>query len=252
MRRAFIFFVACLLTLPALRAQYAQKDTTVRIYSLAISGGIDIPGADLKDRFGISNTVGGSFIYKSLSNWVVMAEGDYLFGRDVKITDDLFRHVATEDGYIIDEGGIYTDIAVLEAGLTANVSAGKLFPVFGPNTNSGLVVMAGVGYIFHKIRIEQTENSAPQISGDYGKGYDRLSEGFNTSQFIGYHHYGDNNITNFYAGIELHQAWTQPSRPWNFDEMAPPEKNRFDTLFGLKAGWIIPLGKQTDRKVFVY
>jgi len=252
MKRAVILFAFILLTLPALQAQFAQKDTIVRIYSLAISGGIDLPGGDLKDRFGINNTLGGSFIYKSMSNWVLMAEGDYLFGRDVKITDELFQHIATEDGSIIDEGGIYTDLAVLEAGLTANVSVGKLFPIFGPNPNSGLVISVGAGYIFHKIRIEQTENSAPQLTGDYGKGYDRLNEGFNTSQFIGYHYYGNNNIANFYAGVELHQAWTDPSRPWNFDQIKAPEPNRFGTLFGLKAGWIIPLGKQTDRKVFVY
>lgn len=251
MRQTLMIFLAVLL-INTIRAQAIQEDTTVRIISLAVSGGIDTPGGDLKDRFGINNSIGGGFIYKTMSNWIFMAEGDYLFGRDVKITDRLFDNIATEDGYIIDEGGIYTDIAVLQAGLTANVSAGKLFPVFGPNRNSGVVVMAGAGYMFHKIRIEQNENSAPQISGDYGKGYDRLSEGINTSQFIGYQYYGNNNITNFYVGIELHQGWTSPSRAYNFDEMRRPRENRFDTLYGLKVGWIVPLGKQTDRKIFTY
>jgi hypothetical protein len=251
MRYTLILFFAVILA-HTTKAQAIQEDTTVRIISVAVSAGIDTPGGDLKQRFGISNTVGGSVIYKTMSNWVFMAEGDYLFGRDVKITDRLLENIATEEGYIIDEGGIFTDIAVLQAGLTANISAGKLFPVFGPNKNSGIVVMAGAGYMFHKIRIEQNENSAPQISGEYGKGYDRLTEGINTSQFIGYQYYGNNNITNFYVGIELHQGWTSPSRPYNFDEMRRPGGNRFDALYGLKVGWIVPLGKQTGRKVFVY
>ena len=252
MRKAIVFIVMTLLISNGLFSQNIQKDTVVQIVSIGVSGGIDSPGGDLKSRFGINNTVGGSFIYKSMSNWIIMAEGDYIFGRDVKITDQLFSHIATEDGYIIDEGGIYTDLAVLEAGMTANVSVGKLFPVIGPNQNSGIVVMAGAGYIFHKGRIEQNENSAPQISGDYAKGYDRLTEGINTSQFIGYQYYGNNNISNFYFGFELHQAWTSPSRAYNFDQMRSPGDSRFDTLYGIKAGWIIPLGKQSGRKIFQY
>lgn len=252
MRKVIVFIVMTMLVSNGLLSQNIQKDTVVQIVSLGVSGGIDTPGSDLKSRFGINNTVGGSFIYKSMSNWILMAEGDYIFGRDVKITDQLFSKIATEDGYIIDEGGIYTDLAVLEAGMTANVSVGKLFPVIGPNQNSGIVVMAGAGYIFHKIRIEQNENSAPQISNEYAKGYDRLTEGINTSQFIGYQYYGNNNISNFYFGLEFHQAWTSPSRAYNFDQMRPPEDSRFDTMYGIKAGWIIPLGKQSDRKFYQY
>ena len=181
-----------------------------------------------------------------------MAEADYLFSRNVKITDRLFNDIASEEGYIIDEGGIFTDIAVLEAGMTANVSFGRLFPVWGPNQNSGVVVRLGGGYIFHKIRIEQNENSAPQISGNYQKGYDRLTEGVNTSQFIGYHYLGSKNIVNFYIGLEFHQAWTKSSRAYNFDERRRPTEARFDMLHGIKAGWFLPLGKQSARKIHYY
>ncbi|MFW5974997.1 MAG: hypothetical protein ACOCQ6_02205, partial [Bacteroidota bacterium] len=116
MRKAIVFITVIFILTNGLLSQNIQKDTVVQIVSLGISGGIDTPGGDLKSRFGINNTVGGNFIYKSMSNWIIMAEGDYIFGRDVKITDQLFDNIATEDGYIIDEGGIYTDLAVLEAG----------------------------------------------------------------------------------------------------------------------------------------
>jgi len=247
-----LFILAMWFCFVSAEAQKPSKDTTARVFSLGAAYGMDLPGADLKHRFGMNNSIGGSFTYKSISNWVMMVEGDYLFSRNVKITEDLFSEISSEEGYIIDEGGIFTDIAVLEAGMTANFSMGKLFPVWGPNMNSGIVVKAGGGYVFHKIRIEQNENSAPQISGDYQKGYDRLTEGFNTTQFIGYHYLGNRNIINFYAGFEFHQAWTQSSRPYNFDEQRRPTEVRFDTLYGFKVGWFLPLGKQTARKIHYY
>ncbi|MCF8308454.1 MAG: hypothetical protein K9I68_05535 [Bacteroidales bacterium] len=251
MKKALIFFITAVLMMTA-SAQKPEKDTTARVFSLSAAYGRDLPGGDLKSRYGSNNSLGASFSYKSMSNWILMVEGDYLFSRNVKISDDIFENIAVEEGFIIDEGGIFTDMAVLEAGMTANFSVGKIFPVWGANPNSGLVFRIGGGYIFHKIRIEQNQNSAPQISGDYQKGYDRLTEGFNTSQFLGYHHLGNKNILNFYAGIEFHQAWTSSSRAYNFDQMKRPPDSRFDTLYGLKIGWLIPLGKQSARKTHYY
>lgn len=252
MKKGVVLLLLIAITCLYAQAQNPQKDSVVNIISIGIAGGIDFPGADLKDRYGVSNSVGGSFIYKTDKNWILMAEGDYLFGRDVKIYDDVFENIATEDGYVIDEGGIYTDMAVLESGLTANVAFGKLIPLFGPNENSGIVITVGAGYIFHKIRIEQTENSAPQLTDEYVKGYDRLTEGFNISEFIGYHYYGNNNISNFYLGFEFHQAFTSPSRVYNFDQMEYTSGETFDLLSGFKFGWIIPLGKQTGRNIYYY
>lgn len=251
MKKALIFSITAVLMMAA-SAQKPENDTTARVFSLGAAYGRDLPGGDLKNRFGMNNSLGASFSYKSITNWILMVEGDYLFSRNVKISDELFEDIAAEEGYIIDEGGIFTDLAVLEAGMTANFSFGKLFPVWGPNQNSGLVFRIGGGYMFHKIRIEQNQNSAPQISGDYQKGYDRLTEGFNTSQFLGYHYLGNENILNFYAGIEFHQAWTSSSRAYNFDQRKRPANSRFDSLYGLKIGWFIPLGKQTARKTHYY
>jgi len=233
-------------------AQTTVKDTSINIYTFDITYGMHIPGGDMKNTYGINSTIGGGVSYKSESNWIYSFEGDYIFGRDVKIYDELFENISTEEGYIIDEGGIFTDMAVLEAGMYINGSVGKLIPIWGPNPNSGILIKIGGGYMYHKIRIEQTENSAPQLSDDYIKGYDRMRQGIDLSQFIGYQYIGNNNIANFYFGIELHQALTYAVRAYNFDQMQKPEKTNIDTMFGLKLGWLIPLKKDHSSDIYTF
>ncbi len=247
----FLFFFLTFVN--QLFAQKSNKELpSVNIISIGFTGGFDLPGADLNRQFGWSNTIGGSFMYKTNKNWLFSLNGDFIFGQNVEIVDQLFKEIGTSGGHIIDEGGIYTDISILERGMTADISVGKLFPVLSPNKNSGIVITLGLGYMYHKIRLEQNENAAPQISGDYAKGYDRLAGGLMFTEFIGYHFYGNNNTVNFYAGFEFHQGLTQALRPWNFDEMKPPKSNRLDLLNGFKVGWIIPLGKQTNRKSYSF
>ncbi|MEA3504226.1 MAG: hypothetical protein U9R32_03415 [Bacteroidota bacterium] len=224
----------------------------IRIYSFDISYGAHMPGGDLKKTYGFNSTIGGGFSYKTEGNWIYSVEGNYIFGRDVKIYDELFENITTSDGYIIDEGGIYTDMAVLEAGIIANAYIGKLIPVWGPNPNSGIIIKLGGGYMYHKIRLEQTENSAPQLSDDYIKGYDRFRQGFNFSQFIGYQYTGNNNLANFYFGFEFNQGWSYAVRAYNFDQMAKPDKTHFDAMSGFKVGWVIPLIKDHSSDVYTY
>lgn len=249
--RPFLWIILMLAALSS-KAQTNTENNAVSIFSFDISYGLDLPGADLQQRFGLSNSLGGGFQYKSISNWLVSFSVDYLFGNNIKIADDLLDEIATQEGYVIDEGGIFTDVAMEESGVTVQLSAGRLFPVLGPNKNSGLVVKAGFGYMRHQIRFGQTENSAPQISGDYAKGYDRLTDGLQVSEFIGYQYFGNENLLNFYVGLEFHQGFTHPLRAYNFDEMKRPENNRTDLLSGIKAGWVIPLGKQNARKIYSY
>ncbi len=251
-KKFHIIFLLMIMVTQTFSQEKEEVLPTVNIISIGFSGGIDLPGADLATQFGFNNTVGGSFMYKTSKNWLFSLDCDFIFGQKVKITNQLFKEIATSNGNIINGSGVFTTFSLLERGMTTNLSVGKIFPVFNSNKNSGIVVSLGAGFMYHKIRLEQDDTDAPQISGDYAKGYDRLAGGLVITEFVGYQYYENNNIANFYAGFEFHQGLTKAMRPWNFDEMQPPKSNRFDILNGLKFGWIIPLGKQTGRKSFSF
>lgn len=235
------------------RSQQSANDTTLNIPMFYASYTFQVPGGDLSDRFGTNSAIGGGFQFKTATNWTVGANFDFIFGDKVHNTDSLMLNLRTEGGQIIDMAGNFADISLFERGFTIMARVGKVIPVLSPNPNSGFFISASAGYIQHKIRIEVLSNTAPQLNGDYKKGYDRLTGGFAIKQFVGYIFLSDNRLLNFYGGFEFTQSWTKPLREVNFDTMEPdPITNRFDVLNGFKVGWIIPIFQREPEKFYYY
>jgi hypothetical protein len=136
--------------------------------------------------------------------------------------------------------------------LYSHFKIGKLFPVNSTKPNSGILLMAGAGYMRHRIDIEVKNKAASALNGEYEKGYNRLTDGFSTSLFIGYMHLGNTRLANFFAGVELEQAWTKNRRSMNYDTMRRDGQKRFDTLGGIKVGWIMPLNKRQPLNFYYY
>ena len=101
----------------------------------------------------------------------------------------------------------------------------------------------------HKIRIE---GAAPQLMGEYKKGYDRLSNGLALGEFIGYVHLGKNHFINFFAGFEIIEAFTKNRRSFNIDTIEKDDTKRLDILSGFKFGWIIPLYRRNADEFYYY
>ena len=97
----------------------------------------------------------------------------------------------------------------------------------------------------HKIRIEHQNNVIPQLEGEYIKGYDRLSNGFMLTGFVGYFNMSSSKMANFYIGYEFMQGFTKNRRGFNFDTKESDSKNRLDILSGFKIGWCLLLYKRT-------
>lgn len=233
------------------QAQYSASDTALNIPMFYVAYSYQMPGGDMADRYGANSTIGGGFQYKVPSNWIFGAEFSFIFGSSVTDSDELMSNLKTKDGYIIDMSGSFASITLYERGYNVGLKFGKLIPVLSPNPNSGFLIMAGVGYLQHKIRIEVDDNNVPQLNGDYKKGYDRLAGGPSINQFIGYSYLGDNRLLNFFGGVEFVQGWTKSKRDVNFDTMEPDAvKNRFDTFIGIKVGWIFPIFQRIPDKYY--
>jgi hypothetical protein len=232
-------------------AQVSIKDSSIATSLIGISYAYQIPGGDLAKRFLSNSAIGGSYLFKTKSNWLFGADGFFMFRDTIKETD-IFSSIKTSDGNIIDGNGIFSEYRLQERGFNISSKIGKLFPVWGPNKNSGIVILAGVGLLQHKISIYEQDKTTPQIEGDYKKGYDRLTNGLSIDEFIGYMYLGNSRLVSFFAGFDLTQAWTKGRRGYNFDLRGPDNTKRFDILSGIKIGWILPLYSQAPDKFYYH
>lgn len=234
---AFFFF-------PLLLSAQSIKDSSqlLHMFSFNLSG--HLPAGDIATRYGLNMGVGGSYWLKTKSNWLIGADYNFLFGDKFK-EDSILIGLRDEDGYFITNNGEQMYPTISERGFYAGLRVGKIFPVIGPNPNSGLVISASAGLLQYKTFYRLEENSIPVLMGDYVKMLDYLTNGFALNQFIGYLHLDNQRPINFYGGFEFHQAWTMCRRDWVYNLNGPENKLRHDFLFGIRIGWIFPVGKKT-------
>ena len=209
------------------------------------------PSGDFEDRFGDSHEVGGAFGFKTKSNWQFEVEAGYHFGKQVKV-QGLLDDVINKVGDATDSDGELVKIIYEMRGLSFFGSIGKVIPLGKNQKNSGLIVQAGAGYFQHKIKVDWRDGDVFQLSDERLKGYDRLHTGFALKQFIGYQYFGHKNLVNFYAGLEFKQAFTQNRRKYNYDTQSYDTKEKFDFLYGIRIGWMIPFKSRASEEFYYY
>ena len=244
MKLTQLFLTCCLLVFVSFDLT-AQEEDDFRInlgnvVSFDVTYGFHLPDGDLKDRFGNSSEIGAGLEYMTKeNNWIVGVHFGYFFGKEVK--EDVLINLRTPEGNIIGSNGNWANIQLLERGIHSNILVGKLFPLIKNNRRSGLRLTLGLGVLQHKIRVQQdSQTPIAQITGDYAKGYDRLSNGLSITEFVGYQHLSNNRLVNFYFGFEFVQAFTENRRDWDFTLDLKDDTKRTDLLMGIKFGWILP------------
>ena len=219
-------------------------DTCIHVPLISVHFSGQTPLGDLKQRFGENLNVGGNFLFKVKSSWVMGLEGSYFFGKNVK--EDVTAQMKNKEGFIVDNEGYPADLRITERGFNAYVVLGRVFPKLGHNPNSGLITNFGFGYLQHKIKLYDAGQKIAAVKGDMAKGYDRLSGGFAMSQFVGYLFLSGNRLVNIIAGFEFHEAFTKSYRGFNYDTGLTDTKQRTDYLVGFRIGWVLPLYKRTQ------
>ncbi len=231
-------------------AQYSIRDSSISFPMIGATFSYEIPAADMADRFGPNFSIGGTFQWKLKSNWLLGIEGNFLFSDEVR-ENTILDNYKTPDGYIIDGAGQYAIVTLSQRGMRFNLKAGKIFPIFGPNKNSGLLASFGGGYMQHRIYIDTPGSPVPWLEGDKRRGFDRMSSGLFANQFIGYINFSNKRLVNFFAGFEFTEGFTKNKRDINFDTGLKDDKSRTDILIGFKAGWVFPLYKRVADKFYI-
>ncbi|MCX6269431.1 MAG: hypothetical protein NTW16_19105 [Bacteroidetes bacterium] len=236
----------------SLFSQVNIRDSAIFTPMIYATYGYQFPGGDLAKQFGSNSSIGGGFMVKTKKNWMIGAEGNFMFGQSVKNSDSLLRNITTKDGFLIDASGYYADIIYYERGYNFFLKAGKAIPLLAPNPNCGFTVVAGAGYIQDKIRIHNPGNTAPQILGDYKKGYDRLNGGIALTGSLGYMYLSNTRLLNFSAAFEFMQAWTTPYRERDFDSGKQDTRKLSSQFYTVKVFWMIPLYRRVPKEFYMY
>jgi hypothetical protein len=230
------------------KAQITPKDSLINAPMIFFSYTFQLPGGDMKDRFGPNSNIGIHFLDKTKTNWLWGVEWNFLFGRNIK-ENTILDGIKTDNGNVIDRNGEFAEIRLYQRGHYAGARLGRLF-AYGPNKNSGFFATLGLAYLQHKIRIDEVFRRTPQLSPDYKRGYDRLTSGLCVNQSIGYIFLSNNRLTNFYAAFETYQCFGRSRRSFDFDRMERDDKQRIDLLTGFRFGIIIPLYKKLPNDYY--
>lgn len=214
---------------------------------LHLAGGAQWPGGDLAERFGPNGALSLGLEYLTANNWIAGAEGQFLFGSTVK--DDPLAILRTPEGDIIGNDRNLADVLLRERGLYVGAHVGRLF-TFGRDARSGLRATFGAGWLQHKIRIQDDTRSVTQLTGDYQKGYDRLTGGLALQQFLGWQNLAPDRLANWIFGFEFSQGFTQSRRDWDFTEMRRLDGRRLDLRFGVRASWTLPFYNRPARSIY--
>lgn len=251
MKRLSIILLCILLAFSS-KAQVSAADSSIAMFLPNIAYSFQWNAGDVAERYGYNSTLGGGFMYKTKKNFLLSFDANFIFGDQVNNVDSILRMVLTDAGYIIDGNGTYTQYNVSERGYSINFNFGKVINVASSNPNSGILLMGGIGYLVHRMRIDVQNETAPQITGDYALGYDRLTGGLSLNQFIGYFFAGKSKIFNFYAGFQIYEAFTKSKRDYIFDEMGKDNNHYQDFFYGFKVGWMIPVYKRAPDAYYYY
>ena len=251
MRKFFLQFLFFFIAIKA-SSQVNVKDSLLRVPMLVPAAGLGIPTHDFAKRFGVFTQIGIDFLWKTPKGWIGGLDFQFLFGSQVKETD-MLQGITTGDNFLIGADGTLYDVRFQLRGMRSMLKAGKQFPIWGPNKNSGVFGTLGVGFLQHKIRLEFQRNAdIPQLDQTYIKGYDRLSNGMALSPALGYFFLGNKRRVNFFTSIEYILGFTQNRRSYNYDQNAVDLTKRTDGMICIRAGWIIPLYERKPDEFYFY
>jgi hypothetical protein len=209
-----------------------------------------LPFGDMNKRFGSCFAAGGTIGYKTKKNWLFSGEFNYLFSRNVK--EDVLTQLRNDKGNVTNNNGFPADIRVYQRGWVSVLDAGKLFTTNKRKPNTGVLISAGAGVMYHKIKLYDAEQKIAAIKGDLQKGYDRLSIGPCLHQSIGFFYLSNNRLVNIHAAFECYQGFTKNVRGFNYDGTPIESKQRIDIILGMKLAWVLPLYKRTQDNDFYY
>lgn len=261
-QRNHTYFIALLLMALSIRGYAQQQETAVstvakRPYepsnALLISPIFTAqwPFGNMADRFGYNSLFGAQFMYKMKKNWIIGAEGSFLFGTKLR-EDYVIDNITTTTGRLVGQQGELVSVKSQEQGFNIKFNFGKVIPFSHKYPDAGLMLLTGIGFLQHKIGLNVRESTLPQLDKTYRKGYDRMSNGPVISQFVGGVFMARKKFISMYAGMQIDLGFTENRRAHDFYLGKKLNEKRLDMFLGVRVGWILPVFLQASEKEYYY
>lgn len=258
MRKTILTFTLALafaLTAVAQTPRNIAKES-IPVSMVQVTYAAQFTGLDTHTDYGFTNTIGGSLIHKTQSGWIFTANGNFVFGNQIKQErwQLLGEGITTVYGEVIGGGGLPSSLAFFQRGAHFQAEVGRLFPL-APNPNSGIFVQFGLGYLWNRLKIEyqiEAQNTPYQLINDYQYGYDRKRGGPAFHVEAGYMLLSNARVYNLSVSLEVTYARTKDLRDYDFrvfyDENGEPhimgrtDNNPWynDFYYGIRISWMIP------------
>ena len=145
-RLILLTFLTSIWSFPSF-SQRNVKDSIIGTPIFALHYGGNLTSADLKDRYGYLNHIGGLVGYKTSENWFWGVEANFIFGNKIRMNDPL-KNLRDSNGNITDENGE----------VIANTSPSHMF-----NKNGEVLKMSKI----LKVEAEKTMNELSYAMVDY-------------------------------------------------------------------------------------
>jgi hypothetical protein len=214
--------------------------------------GFQAPAADLRERFGGHNQLGLGLEWISLESKVFAGlSGFYFFGNNVK--EDVIAPLRGFDGNIIGIDGQIGDVNLKERGYYVGLIAGKIIPTTDRKSNlTGIRTHLGLGFLQHKIRVQDNFNTIVPLEKRYLQGYDRLTNGPAIHLGLGFQY--DSPINNFHFRImgELIGARTKSRRDLDYATGGALDMDRTDVMYGLHFAYIVVISRTSAEEHIYY
>ncbi|MBK7303362.1 MAG: hypothetical protein KA251_03140 [Saprospiraceae bacterium] len=217
--------------------------------------GAGIPFGELKERFGFHQIIGGGLSYEPPPGRKLSFGLKYSFAFGNTVNEDVLAPYRTSDlGQVIGEDGLLNNVQLKERATWTHLYTGSIWPLGHQDVAiHGLSWRMGVGFLQHRIRIQDDARSATQLNSDFRKGLDRLTNGFSVLGFIGYEFRSHSGRVNFYSGFEPILGFTEIRRSYNYDlQNSTLNKGRNDFMLNFKFGWYLPFFIKDDSALIEY
>jgi hypothetical protein len=217
--------------------------------------GAGLPIGQLKERFGFHQIIGGGLSYEPPQGKSMSLGVKYSFGFGNTVHEDVLGPYRTTDlGQIIGEDGLLNNVQLKERAMWVHVYTGRIWTMGRQDVAThGLSWKLGVGFLQHRIRIQDDARSATQLNTDFRKGLDRLTNGFSILGFLGYEFRSHSGRVNFYTGFEPILGFTEIRRSFNYDlQNSTLGFGRKDLVLNFKFGWYLPFFIKDDSALIEY
>jgi hypothetical protein len=229
---------------------YTQKGNGVNI--LEFKYGYTFPMADMAKRFGANSSIGFSAESVRTKNKIFFGfDGMFLFGNAVR--EDVLANLRSYNGSIISINGTPGDVNLKERGFYFGLNAGKIFSTTKHvNKLTGIRTQIGIGYLQHKVRVQDNGRNVVALESDYLPGYDRLTSGPALHLGLGYHYQHPKQNFHFSIMADLYGAQTQVRRDLDYATGGSLTEKRTDILAGFSVAYIVVISREEKSENIYY